>query len=747
MTADPEAAAPRPDPAATPPNEGQDRKLEQPEAQARIKDEARVEEDFTAEDGRSAMRRLYVVNNFHGRVDAGGASFGFAGETRFAASPPGELPGEVVDELVQGFVPPGCTGAAADRLDRAAMVVLTGADGVGKQALALHLLLGRIGRGGRFVKASPANTVARLADQDYEAGVGYVVVDLVGDDANSSVLRFEAERLAKSVRKAGAFLVITTTSRQLSRKALPDFAVDVTPPDAEAVLLSHLNGAAVPAELLDKARQYISTRSHPGDVAALARLLVSDPDKANATMDDEPHAQVTSWIEGNVTKKDLLAVTALAVAGEQSEQMHDSLTRLLMAHVEQAQGAREAAPHIAPSEEVLPKRVVDHPLYTSGLDEDDGSDAWLDGRRLRFRHHDHREHVLLEMHRRYDHHLWRPVESWLLELCGGNPRDEVQVQVAVSLALLAKANFTEIRRKYLDPWANGTVSERTTAAMVLQVMSANSRLAPVALTTALEWGQDQGIKRGVTSALALGGPLGVRFPDEAMRRLVFLSLRAKRIGMVAQFAVGNLFAVSVDAGPEHAGRMLAMVTDEVRGVTTPRRAKLEDTGESADALVAEHQRADRDGLDRDGSQDVNTERYERGLTVHVVRSARSMVVALLCAEQAGDEQPVIRKILLEQPDNVDAIGVLWADVLCSAPHRAAAIGALREVLDSLRDESAAKDAVARLGAAIYAAMPLSHRELRGAELVRELTGRRARSNASHVLLSTFLGALRPATKH
>jgi conflict system STAND superfamily ATPase len=744
MTADPEAAVPRQEPAVPPQDNDHGRKPEQQEQEPQAKSEPSADEDFSADYGRSAMRLMSVVNNFHGQVDAGGASFGFAGETRFAASPPGELARAVVEELVQGFVPPQCVDAAADRLNRTGMVVLTGLDGVGKQALALHLLMKRVAKNAGFVKASPANTLARLADQEYKFGVGYVVVDLVGDNANSSVLRFEAERLAKSVRQSGAYLVITTTSRQLNHKALPDFAVDVAPPDAEAVLLSHLNGAVVSTELLDKARQYISTRSHPGDVAALARLLVSDPDTANTTMDDEPYGQVIDWLASNVTKKDLLAVTALAVAGEQSEQMHDSLTRLLMAHMEQAQEAREAAPHIAPAEEVLAQRVVDHPLYTSDLREDGDSDVWLDGRRLRFRHRDHREHILLEMHRRYDHNLWRPVESWLLELCGNNPRDEVQVQVAVGLALLARANFTEIRRKYLDRWANGTVSERTTAAMVLQAMSSDSRLAPVALNTALEWGEDSGIKRGVTSAIALGGALGMRFPDEAMRRLVFLSLRAKRIGIVARYALGSLFAVSVDAGPEHAARVLAMVADEVRKVATRQSGK-NSTAESADALVAEHERTDRDTAGE--SLDEDAERYERGLTVHVVRAARWMVVALLRAEQADNEQPVIRKVLLEQPDNVDAVGALWAEALCSAPHRAAAIAALRDVLESLRDESDAKDSVARLGAAIYAAMLPSHRELRGGELVRELTGRRARSNAPHVLLSTFLGAMRATTKH
>jgi hypothetical protein len=80
-------------------------------------------------------------------------------------------------------------------------------------------------------------------------------------------------------------------------------------------------------------------------------------------------------------------------------------------------------------------------------------------------------------------------------------------------------------------------------------------------------------------------------------------------------------------------------------------------------------------------------------------------------------------------------------VLCSAPHRADAIDALRRTLRALEHDQSAVHAVARLGAAIRAEMPAPHRRLRIPELNRAMTDGRLRPEAPRVLVTTLLAAI------
>jgi hypothetical protein len=254
----------------------------------------------------------------------------------------------------------------------------------------------------------------------------------------------------------------------------------------------------------------------------------------------------------------------------------------------------------------------------------------------------------------------------------------------------------------------------------------------VALKTALDWGQNNGLNRAVTSALALGGPLGIRFPDEAMQRLCFLALRAKRIGDVARIAIGGLFAVAAADGSAATARVLATVNAELRRAVDPRRARRDES--TTDAYVAEMARSE-------GTDDSEREQYEQGWTGRVAKAARSMVLALLQAEQVDGNMLVTTLLLREQPEHVELLGDMWAEVLCSAPHRSDAIDTLVRTLRSLTGDPDVTNAVARLGAAIYAAMPAAHRPLRAADLVKAMKAGNATERPPGVLVSTLLAAL------
>jgi hypothetical protein len=368
-------------------------------------------------------------------------------------------------------------------------------------------------------------------------------------------------------------------------------------------------------------------------------------------------------------------------------------------------------------------------------DDLDDEESWLAGRQVRFRHDDHRAHVLRELHDRYGHQLWHPVGNWVRDLCRADVPPDIGHELAKALALLAMASFAEVRDGYLHDWANGIAAERRTAAMVLWIMSFDDRLAPVALRTALDWGQDNGLNRAVTSALALGGPLGIRFPDEAMQRLCFLALRARRIGDVARVAIGVQFAVAADEGPAATARVLATVHTELLRAVSPRGTQPEP--DTTDTYMAERL-AESENVD-----DPDRESYERGWTGRVAKAARSMVLALLAAEQVGSTAPVVARILREQPEHAVVLGFFWAEVLRSAPHRKPAVDTLVDTLHALAGDADVLDVVTRLGTAIHTALPAPHRALRARELAIALT---TGNQPPQHLVTTLLTALSATTQ-
>lgn len=694
----------------------------------------REESGIDTSEVRSAHRAFHVYNSFYGEVNASNAAFGVAGGDRSPVATTGVLDRARVTEALRGFVPPAATHRALAVLQQHNLVVLVGPEGSGKRALAQYLLRTSCGEEVDLVAASPARGLGQLADLSFTSGSGYLVADHLARSEESAVRGYEADRLSGVLKGRKAHLVVTTTSSRLGPRHLPAYAVVVSPPDPVAVLRRHLDGTGVAAETMARVEDFVRTEQCPRVVARLGRDLVADPVAATDAMDNVPAEKVAEWFDRTASIQQLLSITALAIGGSQPERVHDVLVRGLRAHFEAMRDAQEAAPHVPWHEQVLDQRNRKHDLVevVSGdeFDGDPHNDGWLVGRRIRFRRPVYRELVLRELHERYDDRLWHPVVAWVRELCGIDSKEEIQSALATALAVLARYNFTYIEQTYLTSWADGTKAERLTAAMVLWAMSRDSRLAPVALRTALEWGENRGLRRGVTSALALSGPLGLVFPEEAMERLCFLSLRAKRIGEVARVAMAVLLAVATATGGEATGRVLGMAIDQLDRATGRRSAP--DESYVTDSLT----------VDED---DPDSERYEQGWNGRVACAARSLVLAVLEAEQPESSDLVAAMILREQPEHAGLLGRLWAAVLCSSPHRAAAIEALRRTLLALENEPAVVDAVARLGHAVWTAMPAEHRRLREPELIRAMTAaKRGTDRPARNLVSTLLAAFHAA---
>ena len=590
-----------------------------------------------AEEFRHLRKTFNVQNNIYGGVRAEHGVFGVGFGESLSSAASGPLDVERVAETLRCFVSPPERSTALVLLRQHSFVVLVGPESSGKRALALHLLREVCGPDAPLEAASPARGLGQLGGIEFVEGTGYLVADHLGTNEEPAVRSYEADRLATACSRRGAHLVLTTTSRRMSERHLTPYAITVGPPDPVQTLHSHLGDVTIEPDVIAMGEEHVRAGGRPRGVALLARRMIDDSADAVAAMRDVPKEQVATWFDGRITMRDLLSITALAVGGSQPEPTHDHLIDLLRVHAVATQEKRAAAPHLPWHEEVLEQRSRSHPLVAVVAADDLDDDGWLAGKLVRFRHGDHRAHVLRELYDRYGHQLWHPVRNWVHDLCRSDSPVDVLGELAYALALLARENFVEIRDGYLTGWAAGLAAERTTAAMVLWFMSYDDRLAPVALRTALDWGQNNGLNRAVTSALALGGPLGIRFSDEALQRLCFLALRARRIGEVARTAISVLFAVAVAEDSVATGRVLATVRTELIRAVDPHHAAPADL--TTDSYVVEQ-------LAETAVEQVeNQEQYERGWTGRVAKAARSMALALLRAEEGEGSGLVTARIL------------------------------------------------------------------------------------------------------
>jgi hypothetical protein len=712
---------------------------------------ASTRDDF----GDDVLSMSAAITHIHGPVTVGGgAVFGVAGGSGPSRRATGPISAAVVDEALRWFVEPAQYQQAFTMLLEHRFVVLAGPESIGKRTFAMRLLRAICPQDATVVSVSPAASLVHLATSvRFAERHGYLVADHIGDGSHSAVRVYDAERLTDKLTERDAYLVITTTSPGIARQ-MQNRSASVTPPDAVALLGRCLEGSSIAADIRESAEQHVAKQPCPREVVTLARRLVEDPDAAVEAMRDQSAAQVEEWFNGDIPKRDLFAVTVLAIAGNLTEPVHDVMTEDLLRHAEPRPGEREAAPYVPPENDRIVKRRRDHPLVVSAYDEDAGQN-WLTGRRVQFRTEQMRPSVLSTMHQLFGYQLWEPVRTWLLELCAAGPAVNVRINLAEGLAMLARADFSFVYREFLDRWADGVAAERTTAAMVLWFMSTDDEVAPTALRTAMGWGQGRGLRRAVTSALALGGLLGIRYPGEALQRLCFLAMRAQRIGVVARLSVGLLFSVAVDDGAESTAGVLATVQSElVRALTAggkrrwsgPGPEPVLDNHRNDGSYTPERVREDGGEAGQETDEDDAHEQFEQGWSYRIVVAARWLVVALLSAEYGDAHEPVTTKIVLEQPENIDILGTLWADVLCSAPHAPDARQALLRLLRGLAHDPSATEAVARLGDAVRAGMAPAHRALRTAELMREANKEAAERRPSAELVTALLSAIDGATK-
>ncbi|MFB6392500.1 hypothetical protein [Polymorphospora lycopeni] len=647
--------------------------------------------------------RFVNVQYFNGRVDASGATFGGSfGPGRRPGSATGPLRQEDVDAALRHYVRPEPYARARRLLLDRRLVVLCGPAGIGKYSGAIALLRDVAGRDGLPTNLSPALAFSELAGQKFGNASGYIVRDQARDANTVAVQQFELHRLLGALKNR-SYLVITVDLGLRPRGQLADLMVDWSAPDSDELFdtcTAHLTDQLRHGPGTDEVREQVRRLHSPGEVVAVCELMTDGPRKALAAFEDSQRGRVASWFDQDPEWPEVLAVAALAfVEGTPEADFERLVARLTELH-RQASGASAALPAAGQPPDAAPTRQVRLDRRRAGglITVRPSPQAGAGSPAVEFQTDDMRPLVLGELRERYGYALWEPLRNWLHEIAATAPVSDLQVRLGMGMAVLSRFDFQEVEHTFLDRWAAGLAAERAAAACTLSWIGLDGSHAASALTVTKRWALNSGQRRAVTAATALGGPLGLRYPSDALRWLWTLAMRNARIRPIACDALGILFAVTA-SDPAATRKVLNFLHHQMR-----------------DAV-------------------------EDGASQRDRRATYPSVLEILAARDPRTDEPVAALVLRGAPRNADRLGALWADLLASAPQRRQARTALLVALGALSEDTAALPAVRRFGAAIRGG--LSHSQWRALEAgLEEGLLRIDEEAAREGLLSTVFAALR-----
>jgi hypothetical protein len=649
------------------------------------------------------FRRIYynkVDIHFHDEVDASEAVFGVGSGGSHGRNSvrraTGILDRHEIDRALRWFVRPSPFDAAYRKLIDGHLLVLVGDDGCGRRAGALALLRHVVGIDATLTSMSPALSFADLASgRMFQEGRGYLVQDHIGDREAAAVREFEASRLADKLTRVKAFLIVTATATAVSHRCLREFVVPWQHPDPVMLFDKCFGDTHLEPAILETARTRAGQLCTPHAVISFAQRVIADPHSAMHGLDDSSHDEVANWLDGKPGKRDVLAIAALAFLHGLPERTFEChLARLL--ELSYGEARPETQGSSAMDDRLQQHRIgfaKEHALVTAERRDVLSPIGQINERVTIFRSPQYRGHVISQLSERYDYELWEPLRQWLDELAA-SALPETRVELGLGLALLARIALGEVL-DIIDRWADQeTAAERLTAAITLWWMCAEDSLAPMALQTALRWIHNRGPRRAITAAIALGGDLGLRYQSDALRWLWFLARRAERIGAVARKSIAFLFAVSVKDSATSTG-VLNLAKRELCST------------------------AQADG--------------------RTVRAVRQAVVAMLCAVDIDTEQPVVVSVLRGQPENIPTLGAMWAEVLCSTPHRYEAYDALVRTLSAMTVDQL--ELVRQLGAAVLSGMPHAHRQVLRRDLLHTSQNANSLNRPPRELVAALLTTL------
>ncbi|MCG8924690.1 hypothetical protein [Lentzea sp. CC55] len=603
------------------------------------------------------LRGSQVINNFYGRVDAENARFGVS-ISASARRSTGPISSVEVETIVERYVGSECFDSLVELLREKHIALLVGVDGTGKRTGAIAGLHSVLPPGCQITAQAPS---ADLGELVVKRNKGYLVADRLDSGAASVQQRFEIERVRDELVRNGSYLVMTLSSAGSLRKLVRELVVEWQPPDPRLLFDRYVGAAAIEDPDLELVRKRVSDLTFPRTVVTIAKAASVSCRDALAALDGSSKDNVRDWFDDESrTLGDVLSAAAAVFAHGVPLRKFEVLHQRLLALGASGGSEVTTSPPLDLGDKVVQSRVgwtKEEGLFVVRRDAAAGPGDPDRERMVVFRADDYREHVIAELSERYGIELWAPVRTWVREIAATAPVSEVQVQVALGLALLCRDSWGEVEESFLDPWSDGAGPERATAAYVLSWMCIDDSLASVALDLALKWVRDGSIRRRITAAAALGSTLGIRYQVSALTWLWHLASRGGVEPRVARQSIALLFCANTAEG-EDAGSLLRFIQ---RGLDTAI-----DAGRDLPALDA--------------------------------------VSTVLAARQPDSGEAAMAAVLRNQPQNVEVIGELWAEALRSGRHRGKAIDALRSTLAGLGGDDVARQVTGRLGEAVRACL-------------------------------------------
>ena len=622
-----------------------------------------------------------VINNFY--ADATAQNIGVSGSAGPLGKPvirreSGTLPTAEVSEALRFYLEPDLFSQALKILTRRRLVALTGPEGCGKKAGTLELARQVCPKAEFYTVLPPTRTLQQLAtSKSYREGQTYLLHDWtpIATDARS-VASYDLGQLRNRLHEAKAYMAITFESASQLQALLGDMCLQWSAPEPAALLdrcISRLPDLKLEENQLEQLRLRAKEIRSPRLIVKLAESARDGVDAAIAEASETENSAVAAWFSSKPARWMVWSVTALSfLSGIGERKFERQLT--LLTDINKASNNWSAGKETQDQDHYQPDENQEFPQSRWALANDAALETFISVRdaaapvgsehRPAFRTKQFRLHFMTELNVRFGDELWASVRDWLY-IIADQPFGEAQIAAGYGLALLSRCALQEVQATYLTPWSAGNLKNRLMAVNVLWAMAEDDLCAPAALRIAVSWVWNHGQERAITAAIAFGGPLGQRYPDEAMRWLWALSLRGERIGRVARTAMSQLFAMESenDIGKSV---VIRFILRKIRKILESAEA---DPGKRLDST--------------------------RGR-----RAALAVANAVLGTIQTGSDVPVVVNVIRTRPADVRPIGKLWAATLNSAPHRRAAIRALHSALAGLADDNNSVELANKLGRAI-----------------------------------------------
>lgn len=512
-----------------------------------------------------------LVENRIGRIKVDTAYFGFGGERLDARdSSTGLISEDAIKEALTCYVKPESFDGAWSTLVKKYAVILEGSAGSGRRAGALSLL--DCVAPGPVQRIQPGVTLDELHTWDFEPNQAYVVLDHVSQEAGSSS-EYNWDSLCEALRSKGeARLVIT-------RNGPVKYAETVLwqRPDAAGLMRSRLDGADIPAETIAEVLTQLPEHWTVPDLVECCRRLRAEPlavASAVSVFNVNAAKEVMEWFDAERSRREIVELTALSFAtglGErQFEGLADRLETVLEKHIPTPEPASDD--RASPGADQLSRR---RRLRHAGPDGLVRRVRVLSGVVPRYEPQFKSEHhwraVLGELHAGYDLAFWNAVHEWSGQVLKVAERPEEITAFAIGLAGLGAVDVEETMAilDLLTPSQSATVSGIKCAALTLSLMASDDDLASIALRIAIAWLNQRNLSRRLAAGQALVEDLGLRYPEEAARRLWQLIAQDNDLSETAIDAPAYLFANLV-LNERNADDVLAMVNEKVQRFNNPR---------------------------------------------------------------------------------------------------------------------------------------------------------------------------------